>query len=89
MNDSGRAMLTKIHFFFFFVEYVVSNIAPFASSLIVQVMTCSDRPEPALRYILNDAVIPISYAGCEGDADGLCGMSTVVETLRNRIEESE
>nr|ODN93254.1 acid phosphatase [Cryptococcus depauperatus CBS 7841] len=71
-------------------SFVASQVVPFASHMVVQVVECSEKKSSKqIRFILNDAVIPIdkSYEGCEWDKDGLCSFDTVVAALRQRIDE--
>ncbi|KAF8212585.1 phosphoglycerate mutase-like protein, partial [Mycena galopus ATCC 62051] len=74
--------------------YIINNIAPFASNLVGQVLSC---PTPArtanasyIRWILNDAVLPLTgIAGCGTDAngDGLCPLPAFVAGMQQRIGE--
>ncbi|KAI1078615.1 phosphoglycerate mutase-like protein [Whalleya microplaca] len=71
-------------------SFVASKVVPFATHFTVQVLECQTRsPSKQIRFILNDAVIPISdsYAGCAADPDGLCSFDNVVEVLKDRINE--
>lgn len=71
-------------------SFVASKVVPFATHFHIQVMECSDMsPTKQMRFILNDAVLPIdkSYPGCEYNQDGLCPFDTVVAALQKRIEE--
>ncbi|BGP47514.1 hypothetical protein JCM10450v2_003369 [Rhodotorula kratochvilovae] len=71
--------------------YRASRIVPFATSLQIQVLECA-RSAPAtrqIRFILNDAVLPLqgSYAGCGEDVNGLCAYETVLSALEERRDE--
>ncbi|KAF8212589.1 phosphoglycerate mutase-like protein [Mycena galopus ATCC 62051] len=82
--------------------YIINNIAPFASNLVGQVLSC---PTPAhtanasyIRWILNDAVLPLSgIVGCESDSDsdgdggggGLCPLPAFVAGMQTRIGEAD
>ncbi|TYJ52174.1 hypothetical protein B9479_007219 [Cryptococcus floricola] len=71
-------------------SFVASKVVPFATHLVAQVVECLDLvPTKQIRFILNDAVVPIhdSYEGCEWNKDGLCAFDTVVSALQKRIEE--
>ncbi|GAA5901853.1 hypothetical protein JCM5296_002090 [Sporobolomyces johnsonii] len=68
--------------------YVASKVVPFATSLQIQVMECAPSvPTKQIRFILNDAVIPLTYEGCSSDPNGLCAYDTVLDALINRIGE--
>ncbi|GAA5966946.1 hypothetical protein JCM21900_004293 [Sporobolomyces salmonicolor] len=68
--------------------YVASKVVPFATSLQIQVMECTPSvPTKQIRFILNDAVIPLTYEGCNLDQNGLCAYDTVLGALINRIDE--
>ncbi|WVQ81817.1 hypothetical protein IAT38_003944 [Cryptococcus sp. DSM 104549] len=71
-------------------SFVASHVVPFATHLVIQVLECADQtPSKQIRFMLNDAVLPIdqSYEGCEWNKDGLCSFDTVVENLQRRLEE--
>ncbi|KAI0010048.1 histidine phosphatase superfamily [Xylariaceae sp. FL0662B] len=71
-------------------SFVASKVVPFATHFTVQVLECQAyNPTKQLRFILNDAVIPISdsYAGCPDDPNGLCSFDNVVAVLKDRINE--
>lgn len=73
-----------------YATFVASKVVPFATHFHIQVMECSDMvPTKQMRFILNDAVLPInkSYPGCEYHQNGLCAFDTVVTALQKRIEE--
>jgi hypothetical protein len=70
--------------------FVASKVVAFATHFTVQVLSCpAMQPTKQIRFIVNDAVIPIdqSYPGCEANADGLCSFDTVVEALQKRSAE--
>ncbi|BEJ06208.1 hypothetical protein CcaverHIS641_0307300 [Cutaneotrichosporon cavernicola] len=66
-----------------------SKIVPFNTNFVAQVMRCDGREGEQIRFILNDAIIPLheTYAGCEGDDDGLCALEHVVAALQTRVAE--
>ncbi|KAF2713514.1 phosphoglycerate mutase-like protein [Pleomassaria siparia CBS 279.74] len=70
--------------------FVASKIVPFATHFTTQVLTCpAMTPTKQIRFIVNDAVIPInqSYAGCPTDPNGLCSFDNVVSVLQKRSAE--
>lgn len=71
-------------------SFVASKVVPFATHFHIQILECSDMvPTKQMRFMLNDAVLPIdkSYSGCDYNDDGLCAFDTVVAALQQRIEE--
>ncbi|KAL7622322.1 hypothetical protein AAE478_007826 [Parahypoxylon ruwenzoriense] len=71
-------------------SFVASKIVPFATHFTVQVLECAAyQPTKQMRFIVNDAVIPVadSYPGCSADPHGLCAFDTVVSVLKDRIDE--
>ncbi|KAJ9125111.1 hypothetical protein QFC22_000064 [Naganishia vaughanmartiniae] len=71
-------------------SFVASQVVPFATHLVIQVMECSQMsPTKQVRFLLNDAVLPIdkSYPGCPQNAQGLCSFDTVLSALRQRVKE--
>ncbi|CAN8101878.1 unnamed protein product [Discula destructiva] len=71
-------------------SFVASKTVPFATHFTAQVLECpAYQPTKQIRFIVNDAVIPVhdSYAGCDFDAHGLCSFDNVVSVLQKRIEE--
>ncbi|KAI3393247.1 hypothetical protein diail_4536 [Diaporthe ilicicola] len=71
-------------------SFVASKVVPFATHFTVQVLECpAYQPTKQMRFIVNDAVIPVNgtYPGCEYDADGLCSFDNVVSVLQKRIDE--
>ncbi|WRT67489.1 uncharacterized protein IL334_004461 [Kwoniella shivajii] len=71
-------------------SFKASQVVPFATHLTIQKLSCSDTsPSDQIRFILNDAVLPIdqSYPGCQYNKDGLCSFDTVVSALQKRVAE--
>ncbi|KAH7928511.1 phosphoglycerate mutase-like protein [Leucogyrophana mollusca] len=68
-------------------SYIVSQIAPFASNLIAQVLSCPAAGEPThIRFILNDAVMPLTgIKGCTEDQNGLCPLPSFISGMQERI----
>ncbi|KAF2643781.1 phosphoglycerate mutase-like protein [Massarina eburnea CBS 473.64] len=67
-------------------SFGASRIVPFATHFTTQVLSCPAREvEKQIRFIVNDAVIPIdNYPNCPSDPDGLCGFENVVDVLKQR-----
>ncbi|EJD01856.1 phosphoglycerate mutase-like protein [Fomitiporia mediterranea MF3/22] len=69
--------------------YIVSQIAPFASQLVGQVLSCSASSTPnQIRWLLNDAVVPLTGVnGCPEDENGLCPLDSFVRAMQTRLAE--
>ncbi|EGO05200.1 hypothetical protein SERLA73DRAFT_174197 [Serpula lacrymans var. lacrymans S7.3] len=67
--------------------YITSQIAPFASNVVAQVLSCPAAEEPThIRFILNDGVLPMTgIGGCPEDKDGLCPLPTFISAMHERI----
>lgn len=71
-------------------SFIASQVVPFGTHLVIQVLECSScTPTKQVRFIVNDAVLPLdkSYAGCPYDSNGLCSFDTVLGALRQRVQE--
>jgi hypothetical protein len=69
--------------------YKVREIAPFASTLVGQVLSCPASDTPThIRWLLNDGVLPqTGIQGCTFDANGLCPIDTFIAGMKQRISE--
>lgn len=69
--------------------YFTSKIAPFASNLVAQVLSCPASSTPThIRFILNDGVAPLTgLQGCAEDKNGLCELSAFLRGIDARIAE--
>ncbi|CAO2647423.1 Nn.00g083450.m01.CDS01 [Neocucurbitaria sp. VM-36] len=71
-------------------SFVASKLVPFATHFTVQVLSCpAYQPTKQIRFIVNDAVVPIheSHPGCPADPNGLCSFDNVVSVLQKRSAE--
>ncbi|KAN0092220.1 phosphoglycerate mutase-like protein [Hyaloscypha variabilis] len=71
-------------------SFVASKLVPFATHFTTQILECpAYSPTRQLRFIVNDAVVPISdsHPGCPVDPNGLCSFDNVVSVLQKRIAE--
>ncbi|KAJ1301150.1 hypothetical protein OPQ81_003562 [Rhizoctonia solani] len=70
-------------------KFKSSKIAPFATNMQIQLLSCSSRPEPQIRLIINDGVTPLTtIRGCPEDKDGMCPLDTFVEAQKETIRTS-
>ena len=50
------------------------------------VLSCTSVPDPQIRIIVNDGVVPLtSIRGCPPHKDGLCPLDTFVDAMREMI----
>ena len=70
-------------------SWVTSQISPFASRLVGQVLSCPASDTPThVRFILNDGVVPLTgIKGCAKNKDGLCALDKFVSGLKARVAE--
>nr|ADW23572.1 acid phosphatase [uncultured organism] len=70
-------------------SYIVSQISPFGSRLVGQVLSCpTSDVSTHIRWVLNDAVLPLTgIEGCKENKDGLCELDVFIKGLQKRIEE--
>ncbi|OAP60111.1 hypothetical protein AYL99_05113 [Fonsecaea erecta] len=71
-------------------NFVASKLVPFATHFTAQVLECpAMTPSKQIRFIVNDAVIPVSdsHPGCPVDPNGLCPFDNMVKVLQQRINE--
>ncbi|KAI0719060.1 phosphoglycerate mutase-like protein [Cerioporus squamosus] len=67
-----------------------SHLAPFATNVQFQLLSCSSTPDPQIRIIINDGVVPLTgIRGCPADADGKCPLPTFVAAQREIIANTD
>ncbi|KAF8684962.1 Phosphoglycerate mutase-like protein [Rhizoctonia solani] len=70
-------------------KFKSSKIAPFATNMQVQLLSCSSHPEPQIRLIINDGVTPLTtIRGCPEDKDGMCPLKKFVDAQKETIRTS-
>ncbi|CAE6337214.1 unnamed protein product [Rhizoctonia solani] len=70
-------------------KFKSSKIAPFATNMQVQLLSCASHPEPQIRLIINDGVTPLTTVrGCPQDKDGMCPLDTFVDAQKETIRTS-
>ncbi|PIL29397.1 hypothetical protein GSI_09449 [Ganoderma sinense ZZ0214-1] len=72
-------------------SFKTSHLAPFASNVQFQLLSCESRPEPQIRIVINDGVTPLgSVYGCPSDdPHGLCPVSAFVAAQRETIQKTD
>lgn len=59
--------------------YSAAWAVPFAARMYVEMMQCGDQPEPLVRVLVNDRVVPLR--GCHSDDMGRCKRDDFVKGL--------
>ncbi|TFK45691.1 phosphoglycerate mutase-like protein [Heliocybe sulcata] len=71
-------------------SFVVSQLAPFATNVQFQLLSCASSPDPQIRVIINDGVVPLTgIRGCPSQKDGMCPVDVFVDAQREIIKETE
>ncbi|KAJ3556987.1 hypothetical protein NM688_g1721 [Phlebia brevispora] len=71
-------------------SFKVSHLAPFATNVHFQLLSCGSFPDPQIRIIVNDGVVPLtSIKGCPIQKDGLCPVSTFVAAMKEMIRDTD
>ena len=70
-------------------SFVTSQVVPMGTQFVSQVLECKfSQPTKQIRFIVNDAIVPQHYAGCDPkEFNGLCAFDTVTKALAKRIDE--
>ncbi|KAI0638912.1 phosphoglycerate mutase-like protein [Trametes polyzona] len=67
-----------------------SHLAPFATNIQFQLLTCDSHPDPQIRIIINDGVVPLTgIRGCPEDRDGKCPVPAFVDAQREIIGKTD
>ncbi|KAG8816240.1 hypothetical protein FRC18_001111 [Serendipita sp. 400] len=73
--------------------WVSSRVAPFASNMQIQLLSCSDphlASDTQLRIILNDGVVALTgIEGCHHQKDGMCPVTTFIKAQKKLVEGSD
>lgn len=68
----------------------VSELAPFATNMQFQLLSCDEREDEQIRIIINDAVAPLDgIEGCGKDALGLCAVPKFVDAQKKIIANTD
>ncbi|KAK7691641.1 hypothetical protein QCA50_005040 [Cerrena zonata] len=71
-------------------KFKVSHLAPFATNVQFQLLSCSASPDPQIRIVINDGVAPLtSLKGCPEQKDGMCPVSTFIEAQKEMIRTTD
>ncbi|KAF8894811.1 histidine phosphatase superfamily [Infundibulicybe gibba] len=67
-----------------------SELAPFATNIQFQLLSCAAVPGPQIRIIINDGVVPLTgIRGCPEQRDGMCPVDTFVAAQREIIRQTD
>ncbi|KAI0367460.1 phosphoglycerate mutase-like protein [Pilatotrama ljubarskyi] len=67
-----------------------SHLAPFATNIQFQLLACESHPDPQIRIIINDGVVPLTgIRGCPEDKDGKCPVPAFVDAQREIIAKTD
>ncbi|KIK61887.1 hypothetical protein GYMLUDRAFT_165643 [Collybiopsis luxurians FD-317 M1] len=73
-------------------SFKVSQLAPFASNIQLQLLECSSPsifPGQQIRIIVNDAPVPLTgIRGCPEQKDGMCPVDTFVKAQREILDQT-
>jgi len=71
-------------------KFRVSELAPFATNMQLQLLECTSLPGPQIRIIINDGVAPLTgIKGCPEQKDGMCPVDTFVGAMREIIKNTD
>ncbi|EIW53780.1 phosphoglycerate mutase-like protein [Trametes versicolor FP-101664 SS1] len=67
-----------------------AHLAPFATNVQFQLLSCNSTPDTQIRVIVNDGVVPLTgIRGCAESADGACPLPVFVAAMREIIGETD
>lgn len=68
----------------------VSELAPFATNIQFQLLSCAAKDTDQIRVIINDAVAPLTgIQGCPSDQDGMCSVNAFTEAQKTIIANTD
>ncbi|KDQ54057.1 hypothetical protein JAAARDRAFT_38656 [Jaapia argillacea MUCL 33604] len=71
-------------------SFRVSELAPFATNVQFQLLSCTSHPTPQIRIIINDGVVPLTgIRNCPKQKDGMCPLETFVESQKEIVGETD
>ncbi|OAX39485.1 phosphoglycerate mutase-like protein [Rhizopogon vinicolor AM-OR11-026] len=67
-----------------------AEIAPFATNVQFQLLSCSTEHDPQIRVIVNDGVVPLdNLKGCPENPHGMCSIHTFVDAQKENIRSTD
>ncbi|KAK2460651.1 hypothetical protein APHAL10511_007121 [Amanita phalloides] len=71
-------------------SFRVSQLAPFATNVQFQTLECASFPDPQIRIIINDGVVPLTGVGnCPKQRDGMCPIDLFVAAQKQIIAQTD
>ncbi|EGO00975.1 hypothetical protein SERLA73DRAFT_178983 [Serpula lacrymans var. lacrymans S7.3] len=71
-------------------SFRTSELAPFATNIQFQLLSCTSEPDPQIRIIINDGVAPLTgIKGCPEQRDGMCSVNAFVEGQKEIIRTTD
>ncbi|EJU01676.1 phosphoglycerate mutase-like protein [Dacryopinax primogenitus] len=71
-------------------SFIASQVVPFGTNVQFQVLSCAATPDPQIRIILNDGVVPLEGLGdCPYQQDGMCAVHTFVAAEQKILHEHD
>ncbi|EDR10844.1 phytase, partial [Laccaria bicolor S238N-H82] len=71
-------------------SFRVADIAPFATNVHPSVLACTSIPDPQIRIIVNDGVVPLTgIRGCPDQDDGMCPVDVFVAAQKEIIQKTD
>ncbi|ESK92182.1 acid phosphatase [Moniliophthora roreri MCA 2997] len=68
-------------------KFKVSQLAPFATNIQFQLLSCTSRDGPQIRIIINDGVVPLTgIEGCPKNKDGMCPVDTFIKAQKKLLD---
>ncbi|KAG7086430.1 hypothetical protein E1B28_002384 [Marasmius oreades] len=68
-------------------KFRVTQLAPFATNIQFQLLSCDSQPGPQIRVIINDGVTPLSgIEGCPSNNNGMCPVETFVRAQKKLLD---
>ncbi|KAG2091004.1 phosphoglycerate mutase-like protein [Suillus discolor] len=67
-----------------------AELAPYATNVQFQLLSCSTEPDPQIRVIVNDGVVPLANLdGCQHHPDGMCSIHAFVDAQKENIRSTD
>ncbi|KAG2001830.1 hypothetical protein CC2G_004959 [Coprinopsis cinerea AmutBmut pab1-1] len=71
-------------------KFRVAELAPFATNVQFQLLSCTSTPGEQIRVIINDGVAPLhGIRGCPEQKDGMCPVEAFVEAQKEIIKDTD
>ncbi|KAI6045790.1 histidine phosphatase superfamily [Pisolithus marmoratus] len=72
------------------LSFKTSQVAPFATNVQFQILSCSSEVGPQIRVIVNDGVVPLNVLeGCPDNRHGMCPVDAFAEAQKEHIRTTD